>query len=405
MAELSPHTGDTRFERWTVVVGVLLLAFNLRPAAVSVGLVLAELTEELAMGEVSAGVLTSLPVIAFAVFGALTPVAARQTGVHRLTLIALLCMTGGLWGRSLVFSPALFLLLSLVALAGMAAANVLLPSLVKQHFPNRIGLFTSLYSTALALGLTFSSVFTVPLAEHYGSWRGGLAFWAATAAIAAVPWLLLLRHDAVLKTRQRSVTLLQVARTRIGWAMALLFGVQASHAYTIFGWFAQVYRDAGFSSSEAGLLLGVITAISIPLSLWAPTAIARTRHQTRLMLGLIACYPLGYLGLLVAPVAGALLWAVLLGVAISIFPVMLTMIALRTRTADGTAALSGFSQSVGYGISAIGPFGIGMLYHATGGWAWPMLVLSATAIGVGALAVVVGRPQYLEDQLGTSGSE
>src|SRR5690606_18718057 len=146
---------------------------------------------------------------------------------------------------------------------------------------------------------TFASIFTVPISEHYGSWRGGLAFWAATAAVAAVPRLLLLRHDAVLRSRQRSVTLLQVARTRIGWAIALLFGVQASHAYTIFGWFAQVYRDAGFSSSDAGLLVGVITGVSIPLSLWAPAAIVRTQHQTRLMLCLIACYPLGYLGLLV----------------------------------------------------------------------------------------------------------
>jgi CP family cyanate transporter-like MFS transporter len=368
---------------------------------VSVGLLLAELTEELAMGGVSAGMLTSLPVIAFAVFGALTPAAASRTGMHRLTLIALCCMTGGLFGRSLVSSSAPFLVLSLIALAGMAVANVLLPSLVKQHFPNRIGLFTSLYSTSLALGLAFSSVLTVPLAEQYGSWRGGLAFWAATAAVAAVPWLLLLRHDAVLKTRQRSVTLLQVARTRIGWAMALLFGLQASQAYTIFGWFAQVYRDAGFSSSEAGLLLGVITGVGIPLSLWAPAAIARTRHQTRLMLGLIACYPLGYLGLLLAPVAGAWVWAILLGVAISIFPVMLTMIALRTLTAAGTAALSGFSQSVGYAISGFGPFGIGMLYHATGSWAWPMLVLSAMALVTGALAIIVGRPQYLEDYLGS----
>ena len=399
MRNLNPPSGETPFERWTVVVGILLLGFNLRTAAVSVGPVLAEVAQGLGMGEVATGLLTALPVIAFAVFGALAPAAAGRTGVHRLTLLALLSVVGGLLGRSVTSSVAAFLVLSLIALAGMAAANVLLPSLVKLHFPKRIGLFTALYTTSLAVGLTSASVLTVPLSEHYGSWRGGLAFWAGTAAVAAVPWVLLLRHDAALRSRRRSVSLGQVARTRLGWAMALLFGLQSAQAYTIFGWFAQVYRDAGFSASTAGLLLGVITGMSIPLSLWAPMAIARTRHQTRLMLLLVACYPVGYLGMLVAPVAGAWVWALLVGVALSIFPVVLTLIGLRSRTPDGTAALSAFTQSVGYALSAAGPFGIGLLYHATGGWTWPILVLTATAGATGVLAIAVGRPQFIEDQI------
>lgn len=399
MRDLNPPSNDTPFERWTVVVGILLLGFNLRTAAVSVGPVLAEVAQGLGMGEVATGLLTALPVIAFAVFGALAPAAAGRTGVHRLTLLALLGVVGGLLGRSVTSSVPVFLVLSMIALAGMAAANVLLPSLVKLHFPKRIGLFTALYTTSLAVGLTSASVLTVPLSEHYGSWRGGLAFWAGTAAVAAVPWVLLLRHDAALRSGRRSVSLGQVARTRLGWAMALLFGLQSAQAYTIFGWFAQVYRDAGFSASTAGLLLGVITGMGIPLSLWAPMAIARTHNQTRLMLLLVACYPLGYLGMLVAPVAGAWVWALLVGVALSIFPVVLTLIGLRSRTPDGTAALSAFTQSVGYALSAAGPFGIGLLYHVTGGWTWPLLVLTATAGATAVLAIAVGKPQFIEDQI------
>lgn len=294
-----------RLERWTVLIGILLLALNLRPAAVSVGPVLEEVVQGLGMGEVEAGVLTALPVIAFAVFGALAATAAARTGVHRLTLIALFGIAAGLLGRSFTSSVPVFLALSLLALAGMAVANVLLPSLVKLHFPRRIGQLTALYTTSLAVGITSASVFTVPLSEHYGSWRVGLAFWAAGAAVAAVPWVLLLRHDAALKARRSSISLAQVARTRLGWSMALLFGLQAGQAYAIFGWFAQVYRDAGFSSSMAGLLLGVIAGMSIPLSLWVPMATARADNPTRLMLGVVACYPVGYIGLMFAPVAGA----------------------------------------------------------------------------------------------------
>jgi CP family cyanate transporter-like MFS transporter len=398
-----PAVPDTRVERVLLVAGIVLLSFNLRPAAASVGPVLEEVVGGLRMDHAAAGLLTALPVVAFGVFGAAAPGAAGRVGVHRLTLLALLGVVAGLLGRSATSSVPLFLALSVLALAGMAVANVLMPSLIKLHFPDRIGLFTALYTTALAVGLTAASVVTVPLAGMLGSWREGLGFWALTALVAAVPWLFLVRHDATPRPPTRRISLREVSRTRLGWAMAAIFGLQSAQAYTMFGWFAQVYRDAGFSSTTAGLLLGVITGISIPLSLWAPAAAAGAPDQTRLMLGLIACYPVGYLGLAFAPVQGAWLWALLVGVAASLFPVVLTLIGLRSRTPDGTAALSGFTQSVGYAVAAAGPFGIGLLYDATGGWVWPMLALTAMSLATGALALVVGRPVHIEDQLEAAG--
>jgi CP family cyanate transporter-like MFS transporter len=390
---------ETRLARVLVLLGVLVLGFNLRPAAVSIGPVLPEVTTALGMGPVRAGVLTALPVVAFGVFGAMAPAVARRLGVHRVTLLALLAVVGGLAGRSVTSGASLFLALSTVALAGMAAANVLLPSLVKLHFPQRVGLVTSLYTTAMAVGLTSASALTVPIGQELGTWRWGLGVWAGTAALAAVPWLLLLRHDSAPREGDHGVSLGQVARTRLGWAMALLFGLQSAQAYTMFGWFAQVYRDAGFSATTAGLLLGLITGMSIPVSLWAPAAAARAVDQRRLMLGLVACYPVGYLGLLLAPRQGAWLWAVLLGVAAGVFPVVLTLIGLRSRTPAGTAALSGFTQGAGYAVSITGPLGTGLLYAATGSWTWPLLALTGMAAMTAWLATVVGRPRYVEDEL------
>jgi CP family cyanate transporter-like MFS transporter len=396
--ETTPHT-DTRAERVLVVVGIVVLAFNLRPAAVSVGPVLREIISGLGMSSTTAGVLTTLPVLSFAAFGALAPWLARVLGLHRVTLVSLFCVVGGLGLRSQTSNVPLFLLLSLLALAGMATANVLLPSLVKLHFPNRVGLMTSIYTTSLAVGLTLASVLTVPVADHFGSWRWGLLAWALTAAVAALPWFGLLRHDQAPEGVARGISLGQVARTRLGWGMALFFGFQSLQAYSVFGWFAQVYRDAGFSPGTAGLLLGVITAMSIPLSFWLPAWAARLEHQTWLIVGLVACYPLGYLGLIVAPVAGAWLWAVLVGVAASVFPVVLTLIGLRARTSEGTAALSGFTQSVGYLIAAIGPFGMGFVYDLTGGWTVPLIGLVVLVVPQLLAGLSVARPSYIEDAI------
>jgi MFS transporter, CP family, cyanate transporter len=399
---------DTRLQRLLVVVGIATLAFNLRPAAVSIGPVLDEVRAGLNLSAAQTGLLTSLPVLSFATVGALAPRFGRALGMHRATLAALVALAGGLWLRTRVDSGPPFLLLSFVALSGMAVANVLLPSLVKLHFPDRVGLLTSLYSTFLALGLTSASVLTVPIAEHGTAddgtgldWRLGLVAWALTAVIAVLPWIALQRHDLRTTDAPRHLGLGEVARTRIGWLMAVFFGLQSLQAYVVFGWFAQLYRDAGFSASTAGLLLGVATGISIPLSFLVPSLTARARDPRRLLTVIMACYPVGYLGLLLAPVGGAWIWALAVGAGTSTFPFILTLIGLRARTPAGTAALSGFTQSVGYLISVVGPFGVGVLHDATGGWTVPLCVLLAVCVPQYVVGLLASRPTYVEDELGT----
>ena len=392
-------TEDTRWERVLVLVGIVVLGFNLRPAAVSVGPVLDEIRGTLGMSGTTAGILTTLPVLGFAAFGALAPELARRAGVHRLTLLSLVAVVVGLGVRARTDQIWLFLVMSFVALAGMATANVLLPPLVRLHFPTRVGLVTALYTTSMAIGLTFASVLTVPISEQLGSWRWGLAAWAVTAGLAALPWLGLVRHDKSLASTPHTVRLRDVARTRLGWAMAVFFGLQSLQAYSIFGWFAQVYRDAGFSPSTAGVLLGVITAMSIPLSFVIPSLAARLQNQTWLILALGVCYPIGYVGLILAPAGGAWLWAILVGAGASIFPLVLTLIGLRACTGEGTAALSGFTQSVGYLMAAVGPLGIGVLYDATGGWTVPLSVLCVIVLAQIAAGLLVARPAYIEDSL------
>jgi len=380
-------------------VGIVVLALNLRPVAVSIGPVLDEITDELGMSATAAGVLTTLPVLAYAIFGALAPRLGHRIGVHRLTLASLLVLVAGLAVRAGVDSAAPFLALSFLALAATAIVNVYLPSLVKLHFPNRVGLLTSVYATALAIGIASGSAVTAPVAEQFGSWRWGLLGWAFTAAIATLPWFALVRHDRTSESAGPGIRLGQVARTRLGWTMAVFFACQAIQAFAVFGWFAQIYRDAGFSATTAGLLLGVITAIGIPISFWIPGFASRLTNQSWLMVGLAACYPIGYLGLLIAPVEGAWVWAVVIGASTGVFPLAMTLIGLRSRTDVGTAALSGFTQSVGYLIAGIGPFGMGFLYDLTGGWTVPLITLTVLAVPQLIAGLMLSRPAYIEDAL------
>lgn len=396
MDRVSP---STRRATVLVLVGIVALSFNLRPAAVSVGPVLAELRAGFDMSGPVAGLLTSLPVVAFAVFGALAPAAAGRVGLHRVTLLAILAAVAGLLGRAVTGSETLFLLLSLLALGGMAVANVLLPSLVKLHFPDRIGLVTAIYTTALSVGLTAALVLTVPISDALGGWRWGLGTWALLAVLAAVPWVALVAHDRHLDTTPRTIGYRQVARTRLGQAMALFFGLQSLQAYAIFGWFAQLWRDSGYSATVAGVLAGILAAAAIPLSLVLPNVLARSSDPRRLLFAVIVAYPVGYVGLMVAPYSLALAWALVVGAATATFPLILTLIGLRARTPEGTAALSAFTQSTGYLLAALGPFLVGVVHDATGGWTWPLVLLLALSLPLFPLAAYVSRPVLLEDQL------
>ena len=378
---------------------IVVLALNLRPAAVSIAPVLADIRAGLGMSSTTAGVLTTLPVLCFAGFGLAAPWCARRVGMHRFMLVTLVVAGCGLVLRSVVTSPVAFLAVTVPVLAGLATANVLLPSLVKLHFPQRIGLLTALYTTALAIGLTAASVLTVPVADVTGGWRGGLAVWGTVAVVSAVPWLWLVRHDVKSSGTVSRLSLRSVARTPLGWWMAAFFGLQSLQAYAVFGWLPEVFRFYGYPAQTAGLLLGITTAIGIPISLALPGLAVRLANQTPFVLGLCGCYVVGFLGLLTFPEQFPWLWALLIGAGTGLFPLTLTLIGLRARTSDGTAALSGFAQSVGYLIGAAGPFMMGALFDFTGAWTVPLLVLLSFVAPLAVAGVKASRPAYLEDQL------
>jgi CP family cyanate transporter-like MFS transporter len=390
-----------RRERALILLGLVVLSFNLRPTASAIGPVLGDVQDSLDMSATTAGVLTTLPVLAFAVFGLLAPWAARSVGVHRVMLIALALSSAGQLVRAEAGSAAVFIAATIPALAGMATANVLLPSLVKLHFPTQLGRLTAVYTTTLAVGMTVSSATTVPLSEAAGSWRFGIAVWGLTAALAALPWLALLRHDVRPADRiRRAIGFRDVARTRLGWLMAVFFGIQSLEAYAIFGWMPEIFRDAGFSARDAGLLLALTLAIGIPMSLVLPgIAAARADRQAPTVAALGGCYLLGYSGLIAMPHAGAVAWSLLIGLGTGAFPLALTLIGLRSETADGTAALSGFTQSVGYLLAGVGPFMMGAVYDATGSWTPPLIVLAALAVPLTLVGLALSRPRTLESEL------
>jgi CP family cyanate transporter-like MFS transporter len=370
----------------------------MRTAVTSVGAVLDDLQRDLHAGSAVAGVITTLPVICFALLGAATPRLAHSAGPHRLLVAALSLMTVGLVLRPLSSGPVPFALLSVAALAGGAIANVLMPSLVKRHFPDRIGPMTAVYTTALAVGTTAAAGLTVPIADAAGTWRVGLGAWAIFSAVAALPWLAVLRGDRPEPGTARGLSPMALRHSATAWALMLCFGFQSLQAYVAFGWFAKFLHAHAISTATAGWMVALFSALSIPVSMIAPSV--PQRHMRAALSTLSGCYLVAYVGLALAPAAGAWAWMVLAGIGSGTFPMVLSWVGMRSRSAETTAALSAFVQAAGYLIAGCGPLLFGVLYSATGSWAAPLALLFAALVITAISGWVASRSVFVDDELG-----
>lgn len=389
-----------------LVVGIVLAALNLRPAITSLGALFEETRTGLHMSGTVAGLITSVPALCFAVFGITAPRLSRRFGPAAVVCAGMAAVAAGLLIRPFADSAAAFLAASALSLAGIALTNVLLPVIVKRWFPDRVGTMTGLYSMALAAGTSLAAAATVPLTSALGgSWRTGLLIWAVLALAAVLPWLPIAAASrrekaAATATAVREDAGPSVIRSRTAWALACYFGLQATGAYVTMGWLPQIFRDAGVSASTAGVLLAVTMVMGVPLAFVIPRLAGRMRHQGPIAVTLGLFGFAGYLGLYLAPAAGAWAWALLLGVSNCAFPLVITMIGLRAKSPAGVVKLSAFAQSTGYLISIPGPLVIGTLYQHSGGWDLPLVLMTALLVPQIALGVLAGRDRTIEDECG-----
>jgi CP family cyanate transporter-like MFS transporter len=383
---------------WLLVAALLLTGLSMRVAVTSVGAVLDGLEHGLHTDGSVEGLITTLPVICFALLGALTPRLSHRIGPERLLVAALAVATAGLVLRALAGSVWLFTVLSVPALSGGAVSNVLMPSLVKRYFPDRIGRMTALYTTALAVGTTIGAGLTVPVGDLGDGWRTGLGSWAVISAVAVLPWLPGLRRGRADAAAVRGVAATRLVASPTAWAMTAFFAFQSMQAYIAFGWFAKFLHAHSISSGTAGWMVALFSAVAIPVSMVVPTV--APGHLRTVITALCGCSLIAYAGLAVAPGgAVAWLWMVLAGIGSGIFPVALTMIGLRARSADSTAALSSFVQAIGYLVAGTGPLLFGVLYGSTQRWALPLALLFA-ALGLSYTAgMVASRERFVDDEL------
>jgi CP family cyanate transporter-like MFS transporter len=352
-----------------LLLGIMLIAATLRAPIVGVAPVLGMIRSTTGISGAEAGILTTLPLLAFAAISPFAAILAREHGIERSLFGALLLIAAGIGLRSIGPVWALFLGTGMLG-AGIAVGNVLLPSLIKRDFPDRIAGVTGAYAVTTGVVAALASAAAIPLAHLPGSsWHLALASVSIFPLLALIAWLPQLRlqsaptRDAAAPTHGGTVW-----RSALAWQVTAFIGLTSLVYYVVVGWLPAILVKAGYAPATAGSLHGVSQlATAVPGLILGP-AVRRMKDQRALAIGVSLATCASLFGLWQLP-ALATLWVALFGFgAGAAFILGLAFVSLRASHSHEAAALSGMAQSVGYSLAAVGPPLAGLARDATGGW-------------------------------------
>ncbi|MBX3312157.1 MAG: MFS transporter [Microbacteriaceae bacterium] len=398
-------------KRLLIFLAITIAAVNMRSVVTAVAPVYEQIDADIHLGTLEIGLLGAVPAICFGLFALLTPLFWRWLSLEVLLFISMLLIVTGSTLRAISGAYVWLFLSSFIALAAIGVANAAMPPIVKKYFPDKIGAMTAIYVSLMNI-VSFLPPLLTPFVVQIGGWRLQLGMWAVPAIAAATLWFIKIvssQRDLELTGEieipeaadaRKKFTYKRILKTRLAWAMILLFGVPSAFFYVIAAWLPQLLEYfSGIPMSESSFYLFLLMLTGVPGSLVLPVLTVKMRSVWPIIIGAFVLHWVGYAGLVFMGHTVPWLWVLLIGLAPSIFPMTMTLINLRTKTRAGALALSSATQGFGYAIPMISSVVVGVLFDLTGTWnalVWFMLIIS---FGMLASGLYVTKQRYLEDEV------
>jgi CP family cyanate transporter-like MFS transporter len=372
---------------YLLLLGIIMIATNLRAPITSVGPLVGTITNSLNLTGAQAGLITTLPLIAFAIISPIAPKLARKFGTETTILGALILIILGLSIRYLPSISTLFLGTAILG-CGIAIGNVLIPSIVKQEFQNQSGLITGIYSVSMNLTGAIASGVSIPLIEKLGwTWNQAFSLWIILAALALLAWLPQLKNKKATPEVNVVDTNNSIWHSSLAWSVSLFMGIQSFIFYVLVAWLPEMLISQGIPSSKSGGMLSLLQLTLLPTTFIIPIIAEKRPNQKSLVVISFTLFTLGISGLMFSSLAVISLSIIAIGIAGGIaFSLSMMFFNLRTSTPKEAADLSGMAQSIGYILAAVGPFLFGLLHDLTNNWQSSLFLL----IGMTIILLFVG---------------
>lgn len=397
---------ENKGKAYTILLftGIVFIAFNLRPAITSVGPLIGTIRDDVGFSNWSVALLTSLPLIAFAIMSPIAPKLANRLSNERTLAFGLLVLIIGISLRSISVIFLLFLGTLFIGF-GIAICNVLLPGVIKEKFPTKVAIMTSIYTSSMSIFATSASGVSVPLAEGLQlGWQLALFIWIIPAAIGLIIWTIIYRKNNI-KSEEKMAFFEPdkgsgMWKAPLAWKVALFMGLQSSIFYITISWLPEILMGYGMDKTTAGVMLSYFQFIGIPVSFIVPMIAVKMKSQSLLVLIVNTLYIIGVTCLIMNPSFVVTLIAIAcIGTASSAnFALALSFLAIRARNAKQAAELSGMAQSIGYLLAATGPIMIGFIYDLTQVWTIPLYLLIGITIVIIYFGMAAGQNKYVLDK-------
>lgn len=368
-----------------VALAVLIVAVNLRAPMTTIPPLIPQLEAELGLSGVTAGLITSLPVLCM---GLLAPAGQRlgyRIGRERAISAALVVLligtvvraAGGDGWAALVFLYTGTILIG----AGIAVIGALLPSVVKDRYRTRSGLMTGAYMGGMSVSAALGAALAVPLAVALDSWRLAIMLWAVPVILALAIWA------PATRSAERPRPVARHPHTRMpwthvtAWVVVGYLSLQSTQFYTQTAWIPSTYEALGWSDTAAGVLLTVFAAAQ-GLTGTAFPALTDRVHDNRVLLlpGAFAA-AVGIAGVTLAPESVPYLWMLLAGAGLGAgFGLGLVYLVDYAADAPASARLTAIAFLFSYSLAALGPVWFGALRDVTGSFDLSWVVLLGLAV-------------------------
>jgi len=381
-----------------LVLSVVLLGSIMRAPITALPMMLSPIADSLGTNPAALSILTTIPLLMFMTISSFAAKTMSHLGIKRAMTLAI---TLTVIGSALRIFPNMPLMLTGTVLlgAGIAYLNVFMPSFVVAFFPNKMGVYTSIYSLTIMIGVAVFNLITVPVMKSFG-WQAVMAVVFGLTVLSLVVWLFAKAHaEPTIDTKAQNPESgaekekLHLYRNPRAWAAMVTFGIQSFLNYTVVAWVPSLMSYEGVADGNIGWIMALFSLIGMPISILVPNILVQLkRRQIEIMIVFV-----GLLGVFSAIMMfnhhtnATWYWVMqllLMGTVTSFFFLyVMTMFAQKTDNHMQTAALAGMAQAGGYLLAATGPIAYGIAFSinpegAIQTWVYLLLMLIILVSGV-----------------------